>query len=172
MPPMKMTAPANPAETCTSMGRMEFSHFKPKVSSQRDLLRACSCEMASLSLSPRSAGALAGPSEASDCCMARRVGKFARTCGAGFKMTGDLLHLLSADGTVKVGGERSLALLANLRGHNVTTSLDVSGSGSDLLFVGSLSLSLLSNARRADRPRVSRDLTVPRFTLRTSEISS
>ena len=98
--------------------------------------------------------------------------KFARAAGAGFQVPSDLLHLLSADGAVEVGRERRLALLTDLGGHRVTNSLDVSAEGYDAAFVEGITLSILSNARRAERPRVSLDLTVPRFTLRISAISS
>src|SRR5580704_13815178 len=98
--------------------------------------------------------------------------KFLRAAGAGFQVLSDLLHPLSADGAVEIGRERRLAFLTELGGHRVTNSLDVSAGGYDAVFVEGIALSILSNARRADRPRVSRDLTVPRFTLRISAISS
>src|SRR5260370_7358918 len=99
-------------------------------------------------------------------------GKFAGADGARLQMEGDLLHPLSADGAVEVGRERRLALLTDLSGHRVTNSLDVSTGGYDASFAGEITLSILSSVRRAERPRVSLDLTVPSFTPRISAISS
>src|SRR5437879_766660 len=99
-------------------------------------------------------------------------GKFKFALGAGLQVLSDLLHLLPTDGTVEVARERRLALLTDLRGHRVTHSLDVSAEGYDALFTEGITLSILSKARRAERPRVSLDLTVPRFTFRISAISS
>src|SRR5260370_32527140 len=98
--------------------------------------------------------------------------KFARAAGAGFQVLSDLLHPLSADGAVEVGRERRLALLTGLGDHRVTNSLDVSSGEYDAAFVEGIRLSILSSARMAERPPVSRDLTVRRFTLRISAISS
>src|SRR5260370_29288945 len=94
--------------------------------------------------------------------------KFARAADAGFEVLSDLLHPLAADGAVEVGRERRLALLTGLSSHRVTNSLDVSAGGYDAALVEGIPLSILSKARRAERPRVSRDLTVPRFTFRIS----
>src|ERR1700675_340172 len=71
-------------------------------------------------------------------------GKFARGDGAGLQVVGDLLHLASTDGAVKVGRERRLALLTDLCAHRVTTSLDVSTGGYDASLVGGITLSILS----------------------------
>src|SRR6266851_1434092 len=80
--------------------------------------------------------------------------KFARAAGAGFQVLSDLLHPLSADGAVEVGRERRLALLTSLGDHRVTNSLDVSSGEYDAALVEGIALSILSNARRAERPRV------------------
>src|ERR1700688_4892456 len=95
-----------------------------------------------------------------------QAGKFARATGARLQVVGDLLHLASTDGAVEVGRERRLALLTDLCAHRVTTSLDVSTGGYDASLVGGITLSILRSVRKADRPRVSLDFTVPRITLR------
>src|SRR5260221_7909281 len=82
-------------------------------------------------------------------------GKFARADGARLQVVSDLLHLPSADGAVEVGRKRRLALLTDLGGHRVTTSLDVSAGEYDAAFVEGIAPSILSNVRRAERPRVS-----------------
>src|SRR5260370_22621774 len=98
--------------------------------------------------------------------------KFARAAGAGLQVLSDLLHPLSADGAVEVARERRSALLTDWSGHRFTNSLDVSAEGYGAGFVEGITLSILSNARKAEGPRASLDLTVPRFTFRISAISS
>ena len=64
------TDPANPADTWTSIGRIAFSHFRLRLSSHSAFVATFSCEMATLSLTARSAGAFAVPRVASDSCIA------------------------------------------------------------------------------------------------------
>ena len=72
---------------------------------------------------------------------------------------GDLLHLLSADGAVEIGRERGLALLTDLSSRRFTDSLDASAEEYDAAFVEGITLSILSKARKAERPPYGARLT-------------
>src|SRR5579875_4078623 len=94
--------------------------------------------------------------------------KFAGAMLAGIQMRSNLLHLVPTDGAVKVGREGVLDASALRGNHHAVDSLFVPKTGEaaeEAAFV-------TSRARRAERPRVNRDLTVPRFVSRISAISS
>src|SRR5579871_4388964 len=101
-----------------------------------------------------------------------KIVKLAFAAIAGRQMIGNLMHLLSADSAIQIVREEGPDLDAISRDHSVTASLDarVVGEGAELFTLSAPAAT--SKARRADRPRIKRDFTVPRWMSNISAISS
>ncbi len=105
MPPTRTTAPANPAETCTSIGRTALSHFRLKLSSQLDFRAGLLVRDGETKLQAKIGRSLCRAKRSQRLLHGAQSGELVGAGVAGLKMLGDLLHLLAADGAVEVGGE-------------------------------------------------------------------
>ena len=167
MPPTSRMVPANPAETCNNHGpdgivpserkavdqtRLAFRVFPGN--SQPQLEREV---CGSLCRSQRGEGILgeapSGKLACADCASSDIVKPV--------DMARYLLHLVAADRAVKIRGEVALNRCTRPRIHNDTPTRDSMREMAPI----ALSLSVASRTRNAARPRVSRDLTVPKIDL-------